>query len=150
MDVVRHGFAHAHDDDVVDHPVALDAFTRGLAGVPPLHGEDLPRDFVRMQVSLPAVESAGAEPASVRAADLRGDAERVAVAAVAVEGWIGGNEDAFDQAPSPSRHRNLRVVSRDPWRCNNSGSSSVYKSARRERSDRGRFVISSQLAARRA
>ena len=59
--------------------------------------QDLLHNFVRRQVAFPAVEAAGAEFAAVGAADLGGNAERVAVARVAVKRRIGGNQNAFDE-----------------------------------------------------
>ena len=49
------------------------------------------------EIAFPAVEAAGAEFAAVGAADLRGDAERVPVAVVAVKRGVGGNQNAFDE-----------------------------------------------------
>jgi len=54
-------------------------------------------DFIRREVAFPAVEAAGAKLAAVGAADLGGDAERVAVAGIAVKCGIGGDQDAFNE-----------------------------------------------------
>ena len=49
------------------------------------------------EIAFPAVEAAGAKFAAVGAADLRGNAERVAVAGLAVKRGIGGNQNTFDE-----------------------------------------------------
>ena len=70
----------------------------GLASLrPSFHREDLLDDFIRREVAFPAVKPAGAEFAAVGAADLGGNAERVAVAGLAVKRGIGGNQHAFDE-----------------------------------------------------
>jgi len=51
---------------------------------------------MRREVALPAIEAAGAESAAVGTTDLSGNAKRVAVAGIAVEGGIGRDEDALD------------------------------------------------------
>ena len=106
--VVGEGFAHAHNDDVVDEARmagdGLGRFAEGFAfgGVgqgfaPAFHGEDLFHDLVDVEVAFPAIEAAGAEFAAVGAADLGGNAQGMAVAGLAVEGGVGGDENAFDE-----------------------------------------------------
>src|SRR5208337_1475362 len=63
----------------------------------PFDCQDLLDDLIGRQVALPAVEAAGAEFAAVGAADLRGNAEGVAVARVAVQRRIGGNQNTLDE-----------------------------------------------------
>ena len=65
--------------------------------MPSLDGQNLLHNFVRRQVAFPAFEAAGAEFAAVGAADLGGNAERMAVARVAVKRGIGGYQNAFDE-----------------------------------------------------
>src|SRR2546427_11289659 len=64
---------------------------------PPLHGQNLIDDFLDSEVSLPAFQSAGAKFAPVGATHLGRNAERVAIAGVAVKRRIGGDKDAFNQ-----------------------------------------------------
>ena len=66
-----------------------------FARVPPFHRQHLLDDFVRFEVALPTVKAAGAEFATVGAADLRGKAERVSVTGFAVKRGIGRNQDGF-------------------------------------------------------
>ena len=82
--VVGEGFAHAHEDDVVD------LFPRNG-----FDGEQLGYDLVCAEVAGESVESGGAEFAGVGATDLRGNAGGVAVRFVAVEGGGGRDEDGF-------------------------------------------------------
>ena len=65
--------------------------------VPAFDRQHLLDDFLDAQVAFPAFEAAGAEFAAVGAADLGGDAKRVAVARLAVERRVGRDEHAFDQ-----------------------------------------------------
>src|SRR5690242_11582162 len=65
--------------------------------MPALDGEDLADDFFWAKVAFPTFEAAGAEFAAVGAADLRRNTEGVPVARIAIEGWVGGDEDAFDE-----------------------------------------------------
>ena len=65
--------------------------------MPAFDGQNLFNNFIRREVAFPAVQSAGAEFAAVGAADLRGDAERVAVAGLAIKRGICGNQNAFDE-----------------------------------------------------
>lgn len=98
--VIGEGFAHAHDDQVVHPSFAVRGgmvWGGGVQAVPTFGGEDLADDFIRGEVTFPAVQSAGAESAAVGATDLGGDADGVAIGAIAVEGGIGGDEDTFDE-----------------------------------------------------
>ena len=72
--------------------------------VPPFNGQDLLDDFFGAEVAFPSIEAAGAEFATVGAADLRRSAQGLAVAGLAVEGRTGRDEHALDQ----------RVVSQAP------------------------------------
>ena len=87
MGEVGEGFAHAHEDDVVD------LFSADFLGE-----EDLSGDFVGGEIAREPVESGGAEFAAVGAADLGGDAEGAAVGLGSVEAGGGGDEDALDVA----------------------------------------------------
>ena len=108
-------------------------------------------DFVRRQVAFPAVESARAEFAAVGAADLRGDAERVAVARLAVERGIGGNQNAFDermvvQPPEKFLRGVVRALLADEF--NDCAAKTFPRNF--SRNGLGRLVIASQVVARRA
>ena len=70
---------------------------RGLSTASPFDRQDLLDDFVRREIAFPAVKAARAKFAAVGAADLGGDAERMAVAGVAVKRGIGGDQNAFDE-----------------------------------------------------
>ena len=79
-------------------------------------------DFVRREVAFPAVKAARTKFAAIGAADLRGDAERVAVARLAVKRGIGGNQNAFDErAVGQFPEKFLRDVARalfaDEFKC---------------------------------
>src|ERR1035437_4578922 len=65
--------------------------------IPPFHRQNLFDDFARFEIALPAVEAARAEFTTISTADLRGDAERVPVAGLAVKRRTGRNQDAFDE-----------------------------------------------------
>ena len=52
--------------------------------MPPLHRQDLLDDFLDAQVAFPAFQSAGAEFTAIRTADLRRDAQGVAIARFAM------------------------------------------------------------------
>lgn len=65
--------------------------------MPAFDGDDLAGDFGRGEVAFPSVETGGAEAAAIGASDLGGDTEGVTVGTVAVEGGIGGDQDAFDE-----------------------------------------------------
>jgi hypothetical protein len=54
-------------------------------------------NFFAAKISFPALRTARAELAAVSAADLRGNAQCVAIADLAVERRVRGNEDAFDK-----------------------------------------------------
>ena len=116
--VIRQRLAHAHDDEVADEALgwvgtpsreavrvlagadasAQASLTCALAlAFPALDRQHLVDDFLHAQIAFPAVEAARAEFAAVGAADLRGDAERMAVAGVAVERRVGRDEHAFDE-----------------------------------------------------
>jgi hypothetical protein len=110
--IVGQGFAHAHDDQVVDATAVLvrvgwrGGSVRGrrvggirLGAKEPFGGEDLADDFGGVEVAFPSVDSAGAEGATIGAADLGGDAEGVTVAGLAVEGGVGWDQNAFDEVP---------------------------------------------------
>src|SRR4051812_43204333 len=64
--------------------------------MPALDGQNLFDNFVHAQVAFPAFQPAGAKPATISASDLGGNTEGVAIAPLAVEGRIGGDQDAFD------------------------------------------------------
>ena len=86
--VVRHRLAHSHNDEVIDGAMprpALRAF----------HGEHLVDNFRRFEVALKAIQPASAKGTAIRASNLRGDAQRVTIAGLAVEGGTSGDEDAF-------------------------------------------------------
>ena len=103
--VIGHGFPHAHDHQIVHQPiggarVARVSGGRGcLLGVPAFHPEDLTDDLPWGEVAFPPVQPAGAEAAAVGAAHLGGDAQRVAIGRLAVEGRVGRNQHAFDERP---------------------------------------------------
>lgn len=84
---VGEGFAHTHEDEVVDAGSGH-FFSK----------EDLGGDFAGSEVAGEAEQSRGAEFAGKGAADLGGDAEGEAVRLLAVEGGGGGDEHAFDEA----------------------------------------------------
>ena len=84
---VGEGFAHAHEDEVVD------LFAGEFFGE-----DDLGDDLGGGEISGEAIEPGGAEFTAVGAADLGGDAEGVAVGGLAVEGGGGGDEDRLDVA----------------------------------------------------
>ena len=71
----------------------------GLLRVPAFHSDDLPDDFPRGEVSLPSIQTAGAEAATVGAAHLCRHAEGMAVSTLAVQGGVGGYQNTFDQSP---------------------------------------------------
>ncbi len=52
---------------------------------------------MRREIAFPAFQPAGAKFASVSAADLRGNAKRMAVTRLAVKRRVGGNQHAFDE-----------------------------------------------------
>ena len=111
MVVVRQRLAHAHDDEVVHEAgfgfwVLRFEWSRCRVGRTrnsqlqtrdSLRGQHLLHDFLRPEVALPSVEAARAELAAVGTAHLRGDAQRVAVAGLAVERGVGGDEHALDE-----------------------------------------------------
>jgi hypothetical protein len=72
-------------------------FRFGLRGAPAFDAHHLLDDFVRQQIAFPTIQTARAEFAAVRTADLRGDTERVAIAAFAVERRVGRDQHAFDE-----------------------------------------------------
>ena len=83
--VIGKGFAHAHENEVVDFFAAV-AF-----------GFDNLGDYFRGgEVAAKALESARAKFASVGAAKLGGNAECVSIGFFSVEGGRCGDEDAFD------------------------------------------------------
>src|SRR5207248_1104565 len=69
----------------------------GLWTLDPFECQDLFDDFIRAQITLPALQPAGAELTAIGAADLRGDTKRVAVAGFAIERGIGRDEDALNE-----------------------------------------------------
>ena len=73
-------------------------------------------DLARPQVARPAVEAARAEFAAVSAADLRGNAERAAVAGLAVERGRGGDEHGLDElaVAEPKEEFLGRIVRAEP------------------------------------
>ena len=84
---VGEGFAHAHEDEVVD------LFAREFFGE-----DDLGDDLGGGEVAGEAIEPGGAEFTSVGAADLGRDAEGVAVGCFAIKGGRGRDEDGLDIA----------------------------------------------------
>src|ERR1019366_7419015 len=74
----------------------LDSCLSPLRRVPALDRQHLAHDFFDLKVPFPAFEPAGAEFAAVGAADLGGNAQRVAVARLAVERRVCRDEDALD------------------------------------------------------
>ena len=78
--------AHAHENDI------LNAFAGEGLGL-----EDLIDDFAGVEVTGPAVESAGAKFTSVSATDLAGDAEGAATGGFAKFGRGGRDENGFDE-----------------------------------------------------
>src|ERR1700682_5989875 len=83
---IGEGFAHPHENDVVDLFAAL-----------PFDGDDLIDNFIRTQVSRKAVETARAKLAAVRATDLRRDANWQPVRSAPVKRGRGRNQNRFDQ-----------------------------------------------------
>src|SRR5205085_11534730 len=83
---MRGRLANAHEDDVA----------HALAGEP-LGFEKLAHDFAGREIAREAVEPARAEFASIRAPDLRADAECAPVARLPVKRGRRGNQHALDE-----------------------------------------------------
>lgn len=66
---------------------------------PTFGGQDLFDNLLGPQVAFPAMETAGAELAAIGASHLGRDAQGMAIALIAVEGRIGGQQHALDQVP---------------------------------------------------
>ena len=73
--VVGHRLTHPHEDKIID-PLSGDLLGK----------KDLGDYLIGTQVTLPPVESAGAELAAVGASNLGGDAEGTAVGLLSIEG----------------------------------------------------------------
>jgi len=84
---IGEGFAHAHEDEVVD------LFAREFFGE-----DDLGDDFGGGEVTGEAIEPGGAEFTSIGAADLGRYAESVAIGCFAIEGGRGRDENGLDVA----------------------------------------------------
>src|SRR2546430_17701345 len=66
--------------------------------MPPLQREHLFDNFVRTEVALPTLQSAGAKFAAVSAADLRRNAKGAPVAGIAVKRGSGGEQPPSHRA----------------------------------------------------
>ena len=87
--VVGQRFAHAHENQIAD------AFAGNF-----LNLQNLIHNFGSSQVPADAIESAGAKPTAVGAADLRGNADGVPVT-LAGETGCGRDENGFNQRVIP-------------------------------------------------
>ena len=96
---VREGLAHAHEDEVA-HAFAGETLCL----------DELAGDFAGRKVARKAVEPARAKLAAIRAADLRADAERAAVARLAVERRRRGDEDGLDEIGTSNGQRRTSNV----------------------------------------